>query len=107
MGMVGRVSAGAPAVNDSKRVLITEYGRFSVYFDPLAHLPWGLYRVHLGRKYIGAQLSYPSKSDCEWLESQRGATVYALPSVSLEERQIQKYSRRGASARWPKKKSQA
>ena len=52
---------------DPKRRLVATLGRFTVYYDPLVHLPWGLYRVYAGQKYIGAQISFPCKSDCEFL----------------------------------------
>ena len=65
---------------DARRVFVIEYGRFSVYHDPLVHQPYGLYRVYIGGKLIGAQISYPSKPDCEWLFQQRHGVLYALPS---------------------------
>jgi hypothetical protein len=60
----------APSIvpEDSKRRIVAEYGDYVVYYDPLAHVPWGLFRVYHGERYIGAQVSWPSKSDCQWLE---------------------------------------
>lgn len=50
---------------DPKRRMVATYGRFAVWLDPLVHLPWGLYRIYVGGRYIGGQISFPSKSDCE------------------------------------------
>lgn len=52
---------------DPKRRLVATFGRFTVHYDPLVHLPWGLYRIYAGEKYVGAQISFPCKSDCEFL----------------------------------------
>jgi hypothetical protein len=81
---------------DSKRRLVATLGRFCVYYDPLVHLPWGLYRVYAGEKYIGAQISYPCESDCQWLAKQDiGRTLYAATSRTLGSRT---YFSRGATS---------
>jgi hypothetical protein len=51
-----------------KRQLIAEMGPYSVWHDPLAHRPYGLFRIWRGDRYVGAQISHPCRSDCEWLE---------------------------------------
>lgn len=51
--------------NETKRRLVVSYGAFDVYYDPLAHRPWGLFRIYRKGKYCGAQISYPSAADCE------------------------------------------
>lgn len=88
--------------DDRKRCLVVEYGRFAVYYDPLAHMPWGLYRVYVGARLIGAQISYPIRSDCEWHESRRRERI-ADNKITAEEAQIRRYALRGATARWAKK----
>jgi hypothetical protein len=95
---------------DSKRRLVATFGRFSVYYDPLVHLPWGLFRVYAGDKYIGAQISYPIESDCRWLAQQRnGRIVYATHSYESDNRRLQ-YMRgatSGAKLRWRKDQAAA
>lgn len=51
-----------------RRRVVAQYGSYAVQFDPLVHLPWGLHRVYCGERYVGAFLSFPSESDCAWLE---------------------------------------
>lgn len=63
-----------PAFNPMRR-RVAEVGPYSVYHDPLVHLPWGLYRVYRQQTYIGAQLSHPSQSDCRMLERPATATI--------------------------------
>jgi hypothetical protein len=60
---------------DPRRRTVVTYGRYTVQLDPLVHLPYGLYRVYCAGKYVGAQLSFPSESDCQWLHRWKG--VYA------------------------------
>ena len=68
-------------MNDEKRKLVATYGRYAVYYDPLLHRPWGLYRIYLREKYVGAQLSFPNASDCAWVAAQKdGETLYARRS---------------------------
>jgi hypothetical protein len=67
---------------DAKRRVVVEHGPYQVWYDPLAHTPWGLYRVYRGERYCGAQISWPCRSDCEWLDKWRG--VYAMPSPPRE-----------------------
>lgn len=56
------------APDDPKRRIVAEYGPYQVWYDPLPHRPWGLFRVYRGAKYCGAQISWPAQSDCEWHE---------------------------------------
>lgn len=77
-----------------RRRIVATYGRFSVYLDPMVHLPWGLYRVTLGTKYIGAQISFPSESDCEAMAAKRQQIVL---TVGIEKK-IRAYALRGATA---------
>jgi hypothetical protein len=65
---------------DPKRRTVATYGAYTVQLDPLVHLPYGLHRVYFHGKYVGAQLSFPSLSDCEWLHKWRG--VYATQEQS-------------------------
>lgn len=60
---------------DPRRRTVATYEKYTVQLDPLVHLPYGLYRVYKGGQYIGAQISWPSLSDCQYLEKWRG--VYA------------------------------
>lgn len=95
---------------DPKRRQVSEYGRFSVHYDPLVHLPWGLYRIYEREKYIGAQISFPSQSDCEWLAAQKknGEVIYAESSHRWTAKD---YGRRGVTApayvQWRKTKAAA
>lgn len=71
---------------DPKRRIVTTYGKYTVWYDPLSHMPWGTYRVYRGAKYCGGQISWPSLSDCEWHDQWGGQ--YATPS---SERGINEY----------------
>jgi hypothetical protein len=51
---------------DCKRRVVATYGIYTVWYDPIVHVPWGLFRVYRGQKYCGAQISWPCASDCEW-----------------------------------------
>ena len=62
-------------MSEKCRTLVVQHGAYSVWHDKLVHLPWGLYRIYKGDEYVGGQISYPSQSDCEWLDRRRG--VYA------------------------------
>jgi hypothetical protein len=62
----GKTSMIVP--ENPKRQLIAEMGPYSVWHDPLAHRPYGLFRIWHGDRYVGAQISYPCRSDCEFLE---------------------------------------
>src|SRR5262245_54512705 len=64
--------------DDPKRKLVAQYGKYAVWYDPLPHRPYGLFRVYQNERYVGAQLSIPSQSDCAWLDAQKG--VYAWSS---------------------------
>lgn len=95
---------------DSKRRLVAQYTKFAVHFDPLVHLPWGLYRIYAGEKYVGAQLSFPSESDCEWIAAQQtGEVIYAEDSFSWHDKSHG--HRRGATSpsflKWRKDKAAA
>lgn len=79
-----------PAFNPMRR-RVAELGPYSVYHDPLVHLPWGLYRVYRGDRYIGSQLSHPSQSDCRMLERPATATVQQTKPL--------RYQLRGIAAR--------
>lgn len=75
-----------------------------MWLDPLVHLPWGLYRVYSNQKYVGAQISFPSKSDCECLHL--NSAVYAYATIAYR-----KPKNRGAASRaytnWRKEKRAA
>ena len=90
---------------DPKRRLVATYGRFAVHYDPLVHLPWGLYRVYAGERYIGAQISFPCKSDCDFLA--HGSLVLA----TSHNREYKERWLRGATAAgfrmWRKEKRAA
>lgn len=63
-----------------KRRIHEQIGIYTVWYDPLAHMPWGLYRIYRGEKYVGAQLSVPCLSDCQWFEAQERSQIrYAKP----------------------------
>lgn len=64
------------------REYVAVYGPYRVQHDPLTHMPYGLYRVYKGEKYIGAQLSYPSAEDCRWIELHR--YTYAKPEETAK-----------------------
>lgn len=64
--------------DDPRRKQISQYADYVVWYDPLPHRPYGLFRVYKGQEYIGAQLSVPCESDCRWLDLQRG--IYATQS---------------------------
>lgn len=66
---------------------IAIYGNYRVIHDPLAHMPWGLYRVYAGEKYIGGQISYPSESDCRAIEFRREAEQVNTTFTPHRERQ--------------------
>lgn len=93
---------------DPRRKLVATYGRFTVHHDPIVHLPWGLYRVYAGQRYIGAQISFPSKSDCEWLA--QGA-VFAIESGPTYQGAYRINYKRGATSsgylRWRREKRAA
>lgn len=82
--------------NPKRRIAIT-YERYTVWHDPLAHRPWGLYRIYRGAKYCGAQLSYPSKDDCEWHDKWVGTFAIAAPLRGLNEYgySSERYRRKG------------
>lgn len=65
---------------DPRRRVVAQLGRYTVWLDPLVHLPWGLFRVYKSNRYVGAQISMPSLSDCEWLERTHG--IFAIPQQS-------------------------
>lgn len=51
------------------RRLVAEFsGGWRVIHDTLRHQPYGLFLIYKRDKYIGAQISFPCKSDCEWHE---------------------------------------
>lgn len=41
---------------------------YRVVHDRLTHRPYGLYRVFVAKRQVGAQLSYPSRADCLGME---------------------------------------
>lgn len=67
--------------DNNTRAEVAVYAQFRVIFDPLVHRPWGLYRIYLKEKYIGAQISFPNKSDCECIS--RNAVRFAFGSPDL------------------------
>lgn len=79
--------------DDMKRKLVATYGAYSVWHDQLPHRPYGLFRVYRGERYVAAQISWPSLSDCEWLDRDR--RVYASSSYQ----QGSKLFMRGVSRR--------
>lgn len=52
------------------RRAVVEYSRgfnqlpYRVIHDAQAHPPYGLYRIYVGERLIGSQLSYPTADDC-------------------------------------------
>lgn len=49
------------------RKVVAEFsGGWRVIHDTLIHQPYGLFRIYRRGRYIGAQISFPCKSDCEW-----------------------------------------
>lgn len=63
---------------DSKRRFVAKLGKYDVWYDPLQHRPYGLFRIYKGQRYIAAQISHPCESDCQWHDRERG--VYATES---------------------------
>lgn len=64
--------------DDPKRRLVAQHGKYSIWYDPLPHRPYGLFRIYDAQRYVGAQISIPCKSDCEWLDHHIG--IYAKSS---------------------------
>lgn len=94
-------------INDNdKRCQVAAYGPFTVVFDPLAHRPWGLYRIYLKERYVGAQISFPNKSDCECVSRKSGQYAFGSPDLNAKPRKG-----RGATSpeylRWRKEKAAA
>lgn len=56
-------------------------GKYTVHqrqrFDNPA---WPLYIIRHGERIVGRQFSYPSESDCEWLDRERA--IYAAQSAA-------------------------
>lgn len=90
---------------DSKRRLVIEYGQYAVYHDPLPHRPYGLFRVYHGEQYVGAQISYPSASDCQWLHKWGGQ--YATNSFRDDKPYGYRSIVRGAAKRGRPRKADA
>lgn len=69
-----------------RRRTVAEFsGGWSVIHDPLIHQPYGLFRIYRRGKYIGAQISFPCKSDCEWHAHQlRGENIIAFAQPKEE-----------------------
>lgn len=92
---------------DSKRKLVANYGRFHVYYDPLIHRPWGLFRIYEGERYLGALISFPGRDDCKTMSSK----VRAMPAIGSPTRDWRTHYRRGATApaklQWRKEKAAA
>jgi len=65
-----------------RRQTVAVYGKYVVQHDPLVHPPYGLYRISRGDKRVGATISFPSASDCEWLDRWDGN--YATQSAKLK-----------------------
>lgn len=77
-----------------RRVVAEFSGGWRVIHDPLIHQPYGLFRIFRRGKYIGAQISFPCKSDCEWHAHQlRGENIVAFAQPK-EEFQINREPRK-------------
>ncbi|HZM36006.1 MAG TPA: hypothetical protein VFC18_16110 [Burkholderiales bacterium] len=62
--------------DDPRRRLVLEVEQYQIWHDPLVHRPLGLFRVWCRGVYIGAQLSMPCLTDCQWLERTGGKFAY-------------------------------
>lgn len=69
--------------DDPKRRQVAQLGKYAIWYDPLPHRPYGLFRVYHGERLVGSQLSMPCESDCRWLEHHKG--VYATSSFRDDE----------------------
>jgi hypothetical protein len=67
---------------NTTRSTAATYGKYRVEYDPLSHMPYGLYRIYVASRCIGAQLSWVTESDCRWHEAQQG--MYATQSESAQ-----------------------
>jgi hypothetical protein len=74
---------------DKCRRLVVSYGPYVVWHDSLVHRPLGLFRVYRGEHYVGGQISYPSESDCKWLD--RGAMYAPAAPLHRADKQFRLY----------------
>ena len=91
--------------DDPKRRLVATLGKYAVWYDPLSHRPYGLFRIYKGERYVAAQLSMPCESDCQWLDRDRG--VYASSSFRDDKPYGYRTLLRGAARRGRPRKADA